>query len=146
MRAGDELGKARRAAREQEHGDVGGIRPARLGDTVWLDENGNGLQDYGEAFVADVQLELYAVGADGALTLTQSALSDAYGRYRMDALRPGRYVLRAILPEGRAFAAAAQGMPEIDSDIVSTGDGFGQTDVFTLGSGQTLLSVDVGLQ
>ena len=130
----------------REHVDVGGIRPARLGDTVWLDENGNGLQDYGEAFVSDVQLELYAVGADGALTLTQSAVSDAYGRYRMDALRPGRYVLRAILPEGRAFAAAAQGMPEIDSDITSTGEDFGQTDVFTLGSGQTLLNVDVGLQ
>lgn len=130
----------------QQHIDVGGILPGRLGDTVWLDENGNGLQDHGEPFVEGVTLELYAVSADGGMTLTQTAVSDAYGRYRMKDLRPGRYVLRAILPEGWTFTQRVQGLPEIDSDIADVRDGYGETEVFVLKSGQTLLSVDVGLQ
>lgn len=130
----------------QRHVDVGGILPGRLGDTVWLDENGNGLQDHGEPFVEGVTLELYAVLADGSKTLAQTAVSDAYGRYRMKELRPGRYVLRAILPEGRTFTQRVEGLPEIDSDIADVQEGYGETEVFVLRSGQTLLSVDVGLQ
>lgn len=128
-----------------EHVDVGGIQPGALGDTVWLDENGNGLQDYAEPFVEGVTLELYAASQDGSLTLVETAVSDAYGRYKMRELRPGRYVLRVILPMGRTFTRNVEGLPEIDSDIVETFDGYGQTAVFVLESGRTLLNVDVGL-
>ncbi len=49
-----------------------------VGDRVWEDTNGNGLQDDGEPGIAGVTVELY--DPDG--TLLDSTLTDADGRYR----------------------------------------------------------------
>ena len=38
--------------------NVGAIRPGEIGDTVWIDENGNGLQDYREPLLPSVVLPL----------------------------------------------------------------------------------------
>jgi uncharacterized repeat protein (TIGR01451 family) len=52
--------------------------PIELGDRVWVDSNGNGLQDANEADIANVTVHLYA--ADGT-TLLQTTTTDANGNY-----------------------------------------------------------------
>lgn len=130
-----------------EHADVGAIRPARLGDTVFVDANENGWLDFGEAQPAGIALTLYSIAEDGTRTVAAQIETDEYGFYRLDSLRPGSYVLSATLPEGYAFTQAkAGGFAEIDSDItVVNGDGTGETEVFSLMSGEVKLNCDVGL-
>lgn len=52
--------------------------PIELGDRVWFDSNGNGIQDANEPGIANVTVHLYA--ADGT-TLLQTTTTDANGNY-----------------------------------------------------------------
>ncbi len=52
--------------------------PVEIGNRVWLDINGNGIQDAGEAAIANVTIHLYA--ADGT-TLLQTTTTDINGNY-----------------------------------------------------------------
>ena len=71
-----------------------------------------------------------------------TTVSDAYGYYRFEALRPGSYVLRLNAQPGDALTLR-YGAPlgEIDSDLDPE---TGMSEPFLLRSGQTLRSVDVG--
>ncbi len=122
--------------------NVGGIYPGRIGDTVFLDSNRNGLMDYREVQIPGVKLLLMSVGSDGTLVETASTISDEYGYYCFDDLRPGSYVVRVPLDENDVLTVHF-GAPlgEIDSDVnPETGD----TDVISLVSGQTLRNIDIG--
>ena len=120
--------------------NVGAIEACEIGDTVWLDSNGNGLQDYGEANLSGVDLTL--LHAD---TMTEAArtTSDEYGYYHFRNLRPGSYVLRVEMDEGDTLTFRF-GAPlgEIDSDIDPQ---TGLSDVIRLQSGERRLNVDIGL-
>jgi len=123
--------------------NVGGILPGRIGDTVWYDKDGNGLQDYKEPLVPGVSLTLLYVAADGQMTETATVSSDQYGYYAFEALRPGTYVLRLNAQEGDSLTSCF-GAPlgEIDSDIDPD---TGMSAQIMLQSGQTLRNIDVGL-
>ena len=120
--------------------NVGAIEACEIGDTVWLDSNGNGLQDYGEANLADVELTL--LHADTMTAAAQTA-SDEYGYYHFRNLRPGSYVLRVETKAGDTltFRFGAP-LDEIDSDIDPE---TGLSDVIRLQSGERRLNVDIGL-
>lgn len=123
--------------------NVGGILPGEIGDTVWLDENGNGLQDYREPLIPGVKLTLLRVHADGTMTEAAVTESDRYGYYSFESLRPGMYVIRVEKEEGDilTFSFGAP-LGEIDSDVDPE---TGVTAPFALQSGQALRSIDVGL-
>lgn len=121
--------------------NIGGILPGEMGDTVWLDTNGNGLQDYKEPLVPGVKLTLLYVNGDGSLTETAQTESDKYGYYRFEALRPGIYVLRLDAQEQLTMHYGAP-LGEIDSDLDPD---TGMSAQIRLSSGQTLRNVDVGL-
>ncbi|MBQ8617589.1 MAG: hypothetical protein IJ418_08735 [Clostridia bacterium] len=123
--------------------NVGGILPGRLGDTVWYDKDGNGLQDYKEPLLPGVSLTLLYVNADGTMTETATAESDQYGYYAFEALRPGTYVLRLNAQPGDTLTSCF-GAPlgEIDSDVDP--DTFMSAPI-ALRSGQVLRNIDVGL-
>ena len=123
--------------------DVGGIEPGEVGDTVWLDKDGNGLQDYKEPLLPGVSLTLMSVGADGSMTEAAHTQSDKYGYYSFEMLRPGTYVLRLNAQEGDTLTFRF-GAPlgEIDSDLDPD---TGMSDPFRLASGQILRNIDVGL-
>ncbi len=119
-------------------GTVRAVQTATLGDRVWVDSNGNGIQDAGENGLANVTVTLYA--ADGTQVATTT---DANGQYTFTNITPGDYYLRVILPAGYAFTPAHQGTDDtVDSDVDPT---TGQTPTITLVSGQTDTTWDVGL-
>ncbi len=74
-----------------------GLLPAlgSIGDHVWFDSNGNGLQEAGEQGAAGVSVNLRAAGSDGVLgtddDVLQQTQTDSKGQYRFDALPEGLY-------------------------------------------------------
>ena len=68
-------------------GAIGGI-----GDLAWLDTDGNGMQDLGEPPMPGIQITLFQYGEQVAQTVT-----DAYGRYEIDNLYPGAYVMQVVM-------------------------------------------------
>ena len=74
---------------------------------------------------------------------TETVVSDQYGYYAFEALRPGTYVLRLNAQEGDSITFCF-GAPlgEIDSDLDPD---TGMSAPIALKSGQTLRNIDVGL-
>ena len=63
--------------------------PASLGDTVWLDENWDGVQNTGESGIPNVRMELLTNG-----TLVSETRTDTAGLYLFADLLPGEYTVR----------------------------------------------------
>ncbi|MDR3431263.1 MAG: SdrD B-like domain-containing protein, partial [Rouxiella aceris] len=119
--------------------DAGLYQPASVGDYVWLDANGNGLQETGETGLANVQVDLYQQGAGKIASTT----TNASGAYLFSNLIPGSYYVKFSPPSGYTVTLKDQGTDnnlDSDADPVS-----GQTDLFSLVSNQSDLSWDAGL-
>ena len=128
---------------KQENVNVGGILPGEIGDTVWLDKDGNGLQDYREPLIPHVSLTLLKVAADGTMTEAATAQSDKYGYYSFELLRPGTYVLRLNAKPGDTLTYHfGEPLGEIDSDLDPDS---AMSEPFKLASGQKIRNMDVGL-
>jgi hypothetical protein len=111
-----------------------------VGDTVWSDMDGNGVQQAGEPGVAGVVLTLLD---DGGRNVA-SARSDSAGGFRFVGLAPGTYRLSAAnLPSGSTFTKALQGDdPLVDSDADAV---TGHTGLVALHAGESAAGLDVGL-
>lgn len=115
------------------------IEPASLGDTVWYDDNQNGLQDEGELGVAEVVVHLYSCVGE----LLASTVTDENGFYIFDNLMPGDYFVGFEAPDGFYFTLQDQGADNtIDSDVDPT---TGMTVCTTLESGEHDMTWDAGL-
>ncbi|MFY7880538.1 MAG: SdrD B-like domain-containing protein [Lacibacter sp.] len=113
-----------------------------IGDKVWIDSNGNGVQDSGEPGVAGVTVTLYN-GSGVALATT---ITDATGTYLFTNLASATYSIGFTLPADFLFATKdAGGNDNTDSDVNTTGSSFGKTDPIVLGSGQNLRTLDAGI-
>ena len=99
------------APHQIDHGaDVGLRYTATIGDAVWQDANGDGLQNAGESGIAGVVVRLAHAGPDGELGTAddvQAALtsSDAAGGYDFGGLAPGWY--RVVVDVSSAPAGMA---------------------------------------
>lgn len=117
------------------------IQPATIGDLVWDDLNGNGVNEVGEPGVADVRVTLIA--ADGQNVMSDT--TDAGGKYLFTGVAPGLYTLAfdlSLLANARTFSPShASGNPETDSDV----DARGQTAPFVAEEGDLMYDIDVGL-
>lgn len=112
---------------------------ATLGNFVFLDADKDGIQDGGEAGVANVTVTLYnAAGVAIATTTT----TDAAGQYLFTGLKAGTYTVGFMEKAGFDFTTANAGNDAADSDANAT---TGLTAPITLGIGETNLTVDVGL-
>lgn len=110
---------------------------AEVGDHVWSDDNGDGLQDSAEPGLPGVDVELYnAVGS-----LSASTVSDAQGGYSFIDLVDGDYFLRFTPPFGYGATTQVQGFPDLDSDVDPQSL---ETATFSLAAGQLDLSLDAG--
>ncbi|NEQ75144.1 MAG: hypothetical protein F6K23_20110, partial [Okeania sp. SIO2C9] len=103
-----------------------------IGDTIFLDENGNGTPDTGEG-IAGVEVKL-DIDSDGTFDATET--TDANGQYLFDGLNSGDYTVMVdtnTLPD----------------DVVNTVDPDGGNDSMsdvTLGTGEDNLDQDFGYE
>ncbi len=116
----------------------------QVGDRVFTDQNGNGIQDPGEAGIAGVVVSLFQ-----GSTKVASVTTDADGGYLFDALQPNTaYQIRIDTLQtplaDRSLAQAKKGInSELDSD--ATLSGTTATVAFTTaGTGTTDMSRDIG--
>jgi uncharacterized repeat protein (TIGR01451 family) len=121
--------------------DAGFFRTASVGDRVWCDANGNGLQDAGEAGLRGVTMRL--LDAAGAVVAT--TVSSLTGSYRFDDLLPGSYAVEFVAPAGLAFTTQDAGANAADRTDSDAGLLDGRTATFTLRSGERNSTIDAGL-
>ncbi|MFM9438225.1 serine-aspartate repeat-containing protein C/D/E [Janthinobacterium sp. CG_23.3] len=117
--------------------DAGLYQKAQIGDRVWGDCNGNGVQDTGESGVACVTVNLL----NSAGAVVASATTDSYGKYLFTNLTPGVYSVAFVAPAGYKFTAQDVGSDSADSDA----NALGKTIQTELSSGEIDRSWDAGL-
>jgi hypothetical protein len=92
-----------------------------IGDVVWEDRDGDGLQDHDEPGAAGVAVTLTGRD-DRGIAVDRSTTTDADGHYRFSGLRPGSYRVHVALPPGTAATRQHVGDDRtIDSDIAADG-------------------------
>lgn len=106
-------------------------RTASVGDRVWRDDDGDGVQDSGEPGLAGVTVALR--DSTGA-TVLASAVSDANGYFEFENLAAGTYVVTAVQP--------ASHVPTYDADGLTVPN----LAEVTLAVGEALNDVDFGYQ
>jgi uncharacterized repeat protein (TIGR01451 family)/fimbrial isopeptide formation D2 family protein len=116
--------------------DAGAYRPASLGDRVWEDLNGNGLQDAGEPGIVGATVQLL----DAAGTVIDTATTGAGGAYGFAGLAPDSYAIRLIAP-GFTPTGQDRGDDARDSDIAADG----RSATTFLSSGEAETTLDAGL-
>lgn len=120
--------------------DFGYAGSGSIGDTVWLDQDGDGVQDPDEPGIPEVQVTLTWAGADGILGTADDVVltttTDGSGAYNFGNLPAGDFTVdidAGDLPSG-VFATA-------DPD-----GGAANTAAVTLASGEANSSQDFGYQ
>lgn len=119
--------------------DAGLYQTASVGNFVWNDSNGNGIQDVYEAAVSGVGVELF----DSYDTSMGTTSTDLNGYYTFTDLTPGEYYLVFSAPDMVYFTTQSAGSNQtVDSnaDLIT-----GKTSNFTLVSGQVDTTQDAGL-
>jgi len=110
--------------------------PASVGNFVWSDTNGNGIQDAGEPGLSGV----FVVLANCVSNYATYTYTDANGAYSFTGLTPGQYKIEFRAPQNHTFSPKDAGFNDaIDSDAQ---DGF--IDCFTLASGDNNTTIDAG--
>ena len=123
--------------------DAGLLQIASLGDFVWNDVNGNGIQDGGlEVGVQGVTVELY----DSTDTLISTTTTDRNER-RLPVRQPRPWrLLRQVHPAVGSTTSSRSRMQHGSDDADSDANRFtGKTIVTTLVSGENDLSWDAGI-
>ncbi len=108
---------------------------AKIGDCVFEDTNGNGIQDLTEKGVPNITVSLSG-------TTTQTTVTDANGKYLFSNLPAGTYSVNFVIPSAYKVTLKDKGNDDTkDSDI----DASGKTQQITLSLGQNNLTIDAGI-
>jgi protocatechuate 3,4-dioxygenase beta subunit len=112
-----------------------------LGDRVWNDLNGNGVQDAGEPGVGGITVVLF----NSSGVPVDTTFTDATGGYLFPNLTPGNYSVGfSNLPAGFSFTGADQGGNDAtDSDV---NPGTGRTPSVAVTGGNTITTLDAGIR
>ncbi|MGE5353434.1 MAG: SdrD B-like domain-containing protein [Acidobacteriota bacterium] len=137
------------AGEDRENVDAGMIAeeipPAKgsIGDYVWNDENGNGLQDEsGNPGIKDVKVMLYSHTENGDVKL-DSTTTNGSGHYKFDQLLAGTYRIRFFLISGYDHFTTKG--TNLDDGNNSDADAQGYTIPFNLAAGENRENVDAGM-
>ncbi|MCI5148890.1 MAG: hypothetical protein D3916_05800, partial [Candidatus Electrothrix sp. MAN1_4] len=117
-----------------------------LGDYVWFDENGNGIQDTGETGIGNVEVRLYLDNGvtqgskDGGDTLIRTVTTDSNGKYLFSGLETDKEYIVEVVPPAN-FSPSPAGSDTVTEGTVNS-DGNAEASVnFTV----TTLDIDFGL-
>ncbi len=132
---------------------TGSNTAGKLGDKVFYDNNGNGIQDAGEAGVPGVTVRLYTNGPDGIPgnaddVLQATTVTDANGNYQFVNLANGNYNVGFVnLPNDYSFTTPNVGADDaIDSDV---NPATGRTGTYTIdvsnAATRNIQTVDAGI-
>ncbi len=118
---------------------------ALLGDYVWADADGDGIQDAGEPGIGGVRVTLVEVGADGMVgggddTVVGTRATAADGSYLFTGLNAGSYAVVV----GSGNFAAGKPLAGYFATIGNESEGGTTSGVRLLGAGSADLSVDFG--
>jgi protocatechuate 3,4-dioxygenase beta subunit len=121
-------------------GELAKPTTASIGDTVWSDCDGDGIQDGGsEKGLKNITVKL--LNASGNVVATD--VTDANGNYLFDGLTPGDYSISVVSPIGYKFTSQDQGGDDSkDSDVNASGNSIRTT----LVAGENDLNWDAGLR
>jgi len=124
-------------------GSLGAIEPnvpelAALGDFVWEDLNGDGVQDPNEPGVGGVTVELL----DSTMSPIESTTTAGDGSYAFVDLTPGDYFVQFSAPAGFEFTIQDAGADNVDSDADPVN---GKSAIVNLSPGETDNTIDAGL-
>jgi fimbrial isopeptide formation D2 family protein/uncharacterized repeat protein (TIGR01451 family) len=108
--------------------DFGYTGDGSIGDTIWFDQDGDGVQDPGEAGIPGVDVVVTWLGTDGAPgggddVVYPTATTDAAGNYLVDRLPAGTFtvvVQTGTVPAGYALVTDPQGAVDGASLVVLT--------------------------
>ncbi|RMG40719.1 MAG: choice-of-anchor A family protein, partial [Methanobacteriota archaeon] len=110
-----------------------------IGDFVWNDANGNGLQESGEFGVGNITVYLLDSNGDTVQTTT----TNGNGYYQFTNVAPGTYTVEFDIPSNYAFSPKDQGSDDTkDSDANPNGI----TDPFTVNHGDNNTTIDAGIK
>ncbi len=114
---------------------------AVIGDYVWHDIDGDGLQDNNEPGINGAKVYLYNINR----TIVKSTTTDFQGKYQFDEIEPGEYYLKFDLPTNYTDATDSNISPndDIDSDVDGT-NGYMTTDYFSVEKRDTITNLDAG--
>jgi hypothetical protein len=115
---------------------------AALGNRIWNDVDGDGIQDANEAGVAGVTVNLLDISG-GILSTT---VTDELGNYMFNNLDAGTYGVEFVpssLPSGFTFTSQNASPSEITDSDVNPADG--KVAGIVLGAGEINLNIDAGI-
>ena len=119
---------------------------ASVGNYVWYDRNGNGLQDEaGNDGLNGVTVKAYATSNTTTPVATSATANDLNGNpgyYRFDNLAPGSYFLEFVKPAGASFTLRNAGTAQTGSQVDPS---TGRTASFTVVAGQYAVNWDAGI-
>jgi len=101
------------------------IAATQIGDYVWLDADGDGIQDGGESAVQNVTVNIRLSSNDA---LYASTTTNSSGNYAFDVVA-GTYYVEFVSPDGYTFSAKGEGA---DATADSDADPDGKSDSFTV--------------
>jgi hypothetical protein len=113
--------------------------PVGMGNYTWIDSNKNGIQDAGEAPLANVKVTLYKPDGTKAKNLAggdATATTDANGYYFIDNLAAGSYYAKFELPNGFVFTQQSSSSSTSANDS-NPNTKTGRTPVFSIGTSTT---------
>lgn len=119
--------------------DAGSVLPARLGDYVWLDVNGNGLQDSDEYGLSGLTIRLLRNGETVAETVT-----DQYGYWVMQDVYPAVYTLQIEAPADVKPTKTRHDFPNINSVLTAGSNGLYVTEDIAVTSDERCYDADMG--
>ncbi len=117
--------------------DFGYTGQNSVGDTVWYDVNGNGVQDGNESGIAGLTVTISAdIDGDGTFEYTATDITDGNGVYSFDHLPAGSFIVTVTPPAGS--------VPTYDQDSGLTNPN--NNTPFTLGANEDRDDIDFGLR
>jgi len=115
---------------------IGAIRYGSVSGVAYEDANFTGDWETGEKIVQGLAVTLLNEAGDTVRTVK----TNKNGSYTFDTLTPGQYRIRLTANAGYAFTKVTSG-----NVVDNLGGGKGESELFTVGLGQNLTGVDIGM-